>query len=148
MYLIPTYVALNWYKFFTLGDLCSLVFRLRSFLFGQPSMLMHKIGPVHSSCIVFLFMDWSFFLVFDYITSGYFRDQPTHFLKSLGSGTFYMLAHWLLMVFGPFKVNVTYYHPHLPATNGNEGQRETAPSMFQTINHLGDPQNCLNLQIP
>ena len=49
--------------------------------------------------------------------------------KYQGVKEFHMLAHigcCNFMVFSPFKVNVTYYHPLnqwlLGATNGNQGQ--------------------------
>ena len=54
-----------------------------------------------------------------------------------------MLAHigcyCNIMVFSPFKVKVTYYHPlnlWLPgATNGNQGQTVMHLQCFETINH-------------
>ena len=59
------------------------------------------------------------------------------------------------MVFSPFKVKVTYYHPlHqwlLGATNGNEGQTVMHLQYSETINHLKwlqDLKICLKLQIP
>ena len=45
-----------------------------------------------------------------------------------------------IMVFSPFKVNVTYYHPLnlwlLGATNGNHGQTVMHLQCPETINHI------------
>ena len=45
-----------------------------------------------------------------------------------------------IMVFSPFKVKVTYYHPLkqwlLWATNGNQGQRVMHLQSSETINHI------------
>ena len=44
------------------------------------------------------------------------------------------------MVFSPFQVNVTYYHPLnqwlLGATNGNQGQTVMHHQCSETINHI------------
>ena len=56
---------------------------------------------------------------------------------------FHMLArigfHCNIMVFSPFKVKVTYYHPVnqwlLGTTNGNQEQTVMHLQCFETINH-------------
>ena len=63
--------------------------------------------------------------------------------KYQGVKEFHMLARigcCNFMVFSPFKVNVTYYHPVnqwlLGATNGNQGQTVMHHQCSETINHL------------
>ena len=63
--------------------------------------------------------------------------------KYQGVKEFHMLARigcCNFMVFSPFKVNVTYYHPLnqwlLGATNGNQGQTVMHHQCSETINHL------------
>ena len=65
------------------------------------------------------------------------------YLKYQGVKEFHMLARigcCNFMVFSPFKVNVTYYHPLnqwlLGATNGNHGQKVMHHQYSETINHL------------
>ena len=63
--------------------------------------------------------------------------------KYQGVKEFHMLArtdcYCNIMVFSPFKVKVTYYHPLnlwlLGATNGNQGQTVMHPQCSETINH-------------
>ena len=64
-------------------------------------------------------------------------------IKYQGVKEFHMLARigcCNFMVFSPFKVNVTYYHPLnqwlLGATNGNHGQTVMHHQCSETINHL------------
>ena len=63
--------------------------------------------------------------------------------KYQGVKEFHMLARigcCNFMVFSPFKVNVTYYHPLnqwlLGATNGNQGQTVMHHQCSETINHI------------
>ena len=63
--------------------------------------------------------------------------------KYQGVKEFHLLARigcCNFMVFSPFKVNVTYYHPVnqwlLGATNGNQGQTVIHHQCSETINHL------------
>ena len=63
--------------------------------------------------------------------------------KYQGVKEFHMLARigcCNFMVFSPFKVNVTYYHPVnqwlLGATNGYHGQTVMHHQCSETINHL------------
>ena len=62
----------------------------------------------------------------------YQEVKEFHMLARIGCGNF--------MVFSPFKVNVTYYHPLnqwlLGATNGNQGQTVMHHQSSETINHL------------
>ena len=65
------------------------------------------------------------------------------YYKYQGVKEFHMLARigcFNLMVFSPFKVNVTYYHPLnqwlLGATNGNQGQTVMHHQCSETFNHL------------
>ena len=65
------------------------------------------------------------------------------FSKYQGVKEFQMLArigcYCNIMVFSPFKVKVTYYHPVnqwlLGATNGNQGQTVMHLQCSETINH-------------
>ena len=77
------------------------------------------------------------------ITISNFSDFLTKFLKYQGVKEFHMLARigcCNFMVFSPFKVNVTYYHPLnqwlLGATNGNQGQTVMHHQCSETINHI------------
>ena len=70
-------------------------------------------------------------------------------LKYQGVKEFHMLARvgcCNIMVFSPFKVKVTYYHPLnlwlLGATSGNQGQTVMCLQCSETI------KICLKLQIP
>ena len=66
------------------------------------------------------------------ITFKYQGVKEFHMLARIGCCNF--------MVFSPFKVNVTYYHPVnqwlLGATNGNQGQTVMHHQCSETINHL------------
>ena len=64
-------------------------------------------------------------------------------LKYQGVKEFHMLVRigcCNFMVFSPFKVNVTYYHPLnqwlLGETNGNQGQTVMHHQFSETINHI------------
>ena len=64
-------------------------------------------------------------------------------IKYQGVKEFHMLARigcCNFMVFSPFKVNVTYYHPLnqwlLGATNDNQGQTVMHNQCSETINHI------------
>ena len=65
------------------------------------------------------------------------------FLKYQGVKEFHMLArigcYCNIMVFSPFKVKVTYYHPVnqwlLGTTNGNQEQTVMHLQCSETINH-------------
>ena len=64
-------------------------------------------------------------------------------IKYQGVKEFHMLAHigcCNFIVFSPFKVNVTYYHPLnqwlLGATNGNQGQIVIHLQYCETINQI------------
>ena len=70
-------------------------------------------------------------------------------IKYQGVKEFHMLARvgcCNIMVFSPFKVKVTYYHPLnlwlLGATSGNQGQTVMCLQCSETI------KICLKLQIP
>ena len=70
-------------------------------------------------------------------------------LEYQGVKEFHMLARvgcCYIMVFSPFKVKVTYYHPLnlwlLGATSGNQGQTVMCLQCSETI------KICLKLQIP
>ena len=72
-----------------------------------------------------------------------------YFSKYQGVKEFHMLARvgcCNIMVFSPFKVKVTYYHPLnlwlLGATSGNQGQTVMCLQCSETI------KICLKLQIP
>ena len=63
--------------------------------------------------------------------------------KYQGVKEFYILARigcCNFMIFSPFKVNVTYYHPLnqwlLGATNDNQGQTVMHYQCSETINHI------------
>ena len=65
-------------------------------------------------------------------------------LKYQGVKEFHMLAHiggyCNIMVFSPFNVKVTYYHPLnqwlLGATNDNQGQTVMHLQCSETISHI------------
>ena len=66
-----------------------------------------------------------------------------HLQEYQGVKEFHMLARiggCNFMVFSPFKVNVTYYHPLnqwlLGATNDNQGQTVMHHQCSETINHI------------
>ena len=71
------------------------------------------------------------------------RDHLGNNNKYQGVKEFHMLARigcCNFMVFSPFKVNVTYYHPLnqwlLGATNDNQGQTVMHHQCSETINHI------------
>ena len=74
---------------------------------------------------------------------GIFSNVPTIHKQYQGVKEFHMLArigcYCNIMVFSPFKVKVTYYHPLnewlLGATNGHHGQTVMHLQCSETINH-------------
>ena len=72
-----------------------------------------------------------------------FHTLSSNKQKYQGVKDFHMLArigcYCNIMVFSPFKVKVTYYHPPnlwlLGATNGNHGQTVMHLQCSETINH-------------
>ena len=87
-------------------------------------------------------MTWFYFQwkIFIFCNQMYHGTKP---FKYQGVKEFHMLARigcCNFMVFSPFKVNVTYYHPLnqwlLGATNGNQGQTVMHHQCSETINQI------------
>ena len=70
--------------------------------------------------------------------------KSVNFFKYQGVKEFHMLArigcYCNIMVFSPYEVKVTYYHPLnlwlLGATNGNQGQTVMHLQCSEIINHI------------
>ena len=103
----------------------------------EHSPLAMILGPIEYNDFRVLTMS-SFFLEFKGFLNKYQGVKEFHMLARVGCCN--------IMVFSPFKVKVTYYHPLnlwlLGATSGNQGQTVMCLQCSETI------KICLKLQIP